>query len=51
MGSGSHRSPDGGDLILRRPPLGSGWLRWAAVATARQTVEGLNKIASYFVFD
>jgi hypothetical protein len=36
---GSHLSPDGGGFLLRRPPLGSGWLRWAAVATARQTVE------------
>jgi hypothetical protein len=36
--------------------LSTAWERVAtpkiqAVATARQTVEGLNKIASYFVFD
>jgi len=36
--AGSHLSPDGGGLILRCPPLGSGWLR-LGVATCRQTVE------------
>jgi hypothetical protein len=30
---GSHLSPDGGGFIQRRPPLGSGWLRKAALAT------------------
>ncbi len=36
----SHLSPDGGGFLLRRPPLGSEWLRVAvAVATCRQTVE------------
>ena len=44
-GVGSHLSSDGGGFLLRRPPLGSGWLRLGgggvgvSVATCRQTVE------------